>query len=133
MRRWRNRDHSACSSHRQRDFRCHWRTTSGSAVHSGSRERSALCAGMRAVMNLGGDAVEAIGWKIGGSEWESNPPSPSKITIYGFEDRESHRTPCASKKAAVGSGQKTSHGFTPIFTDPKHHKESVLIRVNPWP
>jgi hypothetical protein len=32
----------------------------------------------------------------GGSEWESNPPSPSEITIYGFEDRESHRTPCAS-------------------------------------
>src|SRR5439155_26989795 len=27
---------------------------------------------------------------------ESNPPSPSKITIGGFEDRESHRTPCAS-------------------------------------
>ena len=29
--------------------------------------------------------------------------------------------------------KKTGHGFTPIFTDPKHHKESVLIRVNPWP
>jgi integrase len=34
--------------------------------------------------------------KSGGSEWESNPPSPSVITIGGFEDRESHRTPCAS-------------------------------------
>ena len=34
--------------------------------------------------------------KGGGSEWESNPPSPSVITISGFEDRESHRTPCAS-------------------------------------
>jgi len=29
-------------------------------------------------MNLGGDAVEAIGWKIGGSEWESNPPENVK-------------------------------------------------------
>jgi hypothetical protein len=70
-------------------------------------------------MNLG-DAVEAIGWKSGGSEWESNPPSLSEITIYGFEDRESHRTPCASRKPAVGYwllAQKTATDLSRIFTD----------------
>ena len=33
---------------------------------------------------------------IGGSEWESNPPSPSEITIYGFEDRAKHPLSLAS-------------------------------------
>jgi len=48
--------------------------------------------------------------KSGGSEWESNPPSPSEITIYGFEDRESHRTPCASKSSCqLSATRKTSH------------------------
>ena len=32
---------------------------------------------------------------------ESNAPSPSKMTIAGFEDREDHRTPCASESASV--------------------------------
>src|SRR5438105_14092759 len=61
------------------------------------------------------------GGLCGGSEWESNPPSPSEITIYGFEDRESHRTPCASKRScrlsAISFQKKPAtdlHGFSRI-------------------
>jgi hypothetical protein len=49
-----------------------------------------------APMHLAFDSFFAMRFLCGGSEWESNPPSPSEITICGFEDRESHRTPCAS-------------------------------------
>jgi hypothetical protein len=41
--------------------------------------------------------------KSGGSEWESNPPSPSEITIYGFEDRDRHRPACASKYSIINN------------------------------
>jgi len=34
--------------------------------------------------------------KLGGSEWESNPPATGKLPPAGFEDREDHRAPCAS-------------------------------------
>jgi hypothetical protein len=37
----------------------------------------------------------------GGSEWESNPPATGNLPPAGFEDRESHRTPCASALRAV--------------------------------
>ena len=48
-------------------------------------------------------------WKLGGSEWESNPPATSKMPPAGFEDRDDHRTACASvvsninKMGGVGS------------------------------
>ena len=35
----------------------------------------------------------------GGSEWESNPPATGFLPPAGFEDREDHRTPCASKSS----------------------------------
>src|SRR5438477_11635120 len=63
--------------------------------------------------------------KIGGSEWESNPPSPSEITIGGFEDRESHRTPCASisdktQQHTILSCDNSDHhsGISMKFADP---------------
>src|ERR1700722_17368506 len=34
--------------------------------------------------------------KLGGSEWESNPPATGNLPPAGFEDREDHRNPCAS-------------------------------------
>ncbi len=33
---------------------------------------------------------------VGGSEWESNPPATSGMPPAGFEDRDDHRTACAS-------------------------------------
>jgi hypothetical protein len=41
--------------------------------------------------------VDKVQSKSGGSEWESNPSSLSKITIAGFEDQDDHRTACASE------------------------------------
>jgi hypothetical protein len=35
--------------------------------------------------------------KYGGSEWESNPPATGNLPPAGFEDRENHRAPCASR------------------------------------
>ena len=34
--------------------------------------------------------------QIGGSEWESNPPVTGNLPPAGFEDRDDHRTACAS-------------------------------------
>ena len=35
-------------------------------------------------------------FSFGGSEWESNPPRTTKSPYAGFEDRDDHRTACAS-------------------------------------
>src|SRR5437588_12919458 len=45
--------------------------------------------------------------KNGGSEWESNPPVTGNLPPAGFEDRDDHRTACASRRAATDQ-----HGFS---------------------
>jgi hypothetical protein len=35
--------------------------------------------------------------RFGGSEWESNPPVTGNLPPAGFEDRDDHRTACASR------------------------------------
>src|SRR6266436_1631230 len=40
--------------------------------------------------------VTAESLKNGGSEWGSNPPATGSLPPAGFEDRDDHRTACAS-------------------------------------
>jgi hypothetical protein len=39
--------------------------------------------------------------RIGGSEWGSNPPATGSLPPAGFEDRDDHRTACASELFAI--------------------------------
>jgi hypothetical protein len=55
-----------------------------SKLHSTRRER----------LEEGSDVTPVPG--CGGSEWESNPPRTTESPYAGFEDRDDHRTACAS-------------------------------------
>jgi|HubBroStandDraft_2_1064218.scaffolds.fasta_scaffold06200_7 uncharacterized protein (DUF4415 family) len=61
--------------------------------------------------------------KIGGSEWESNPPATSEMPPDGFEDRDDHRTTCASKPL---SQRMTFH--VSCATRRLHRAEGIPLR-----
>jgi hypothetical protein len=48
--------------------------------------------------------------KNGGSEWGSNPPATGNLPPAGFEDRDDHRTACASRRdrAAIWAAARFS-------------------------
>src|ERR1700720_102725 len=61
----------------------------------------------------------------GGSEWESNPPATGNLPPAGFEDREDHRTPCASI-SILNRGNRFFEKCQSLSKNPVHLRRTHL-------
>ena len=66
--------------------------------------------------------------QIGGSEWESNPPRTTESPYTGFEDRESHRTPCASVSSESRAASSESRVQIQIAAKQGNSRLDALLR-----